>query len=175
MKAKHIHCEIPIRTTSDRMWKILSQYGDVSKFHAGVVESHRVDGSENTASLGCERVCNIVDMGLNITLKERIVEYDDGKSYQYEVYEWKNFPIQKMLFRFTILSSTPTHTTLAIDFEYKAKPAVLTPLIAGKMRRLAHDVLLGYKHFTETGETRIPIKQLKKRYQDLDLLEAQYG
>jgi len=175
MQPKHIHAEIEVRTTPQRMWDTLSKYGDVSTFHAGVVESHKVDGSENKAALGCERVCNIVDMGLAITLKEHIVNLEEGRSYQYEVYEWKNFPIQKMLFGFTILGGTSDHTTLAIDIEYKAKPAFLTPFMAGKMRRLARDVLLGYKHFIETGEKRIPIKEIKKRYRNTGQLEAQYG
>ena len=64
---------------------------------------------------------------------------------------------------------------LAIDIEYIAKPALLTPVMAGKMRRLAQDVLLGYKHFTETGQKRAPIKALKKQYKENDWLEAQYS
>jgi hypothetical protein len=157
------------------VWEILSQYGDVSGFHAGVVESHREEGNENAASLGCERVCNIVDMGLKITLKERIVDFVEGRSYRYDVYEWKNFPIRKMTFGFTILGGEPPCTTLAIDIDYEARPAFLTPLMAGKMRRLARNVLLGYKHYTETGERRVPIKALKARYKKMERLEAQYG
>lgn len=175
MKLKKIHHEMMIQTTPARMWEILSQYGDVSHFHAGVVESHKETGSENLASLGCERVCNIVDMGLKIMLKERIVDFKEGRSYKYEVYEWKNFPIQKMLFGFTILGENQGHTTLAIDIEYKAKPAFLTPLMAGKMKKLAHDVLLGYKHYTETGEKRAAIKQIKRKYKNHQVAVAQYG
>lgn len=175
MKARQIHSEILIRTTPERMWEVLSHYGDVSTFHAGVVESHRLDGSGNRAAPGCERVCNIVDMGLEITLKERIVDYQEGRGYRYEVYEWKNFPIRHMSFGFTILGHTLSHTTLAVDMEYLAKPAFLTPLLAGKMRRLARDVLLGYRHFTETGEQRVPIKQLKRHFRRTDPLAVRFG
>jgi len=80
-----------------------------------------------------------------------------------------------MTFGFTILESVPPFTTLAIDIDYAARPAILTPLMAGKMRRLAQDVLLGYKHFAETGEQRVPIKQLKARYRHIDQLETQFG
>lgn len=175
MKLKHIHSEMPIKTSPERMWEILTQYGDVSNFHAGVVESHKEAGSNDNASLGCERVCNIVDMGLKIMLKERIVDFVEGKSYRYEVYEWKNFPIDRMLFGFNILDVTPTHTVLAIDIEYRARPAILTPLMAGKMKRLAQDVLLGYRHYAETGERRVPIKTLKKQYSGHNRVEVQYG
>lgn len=175
MKLKLIHQEMQIQATPETMWTILSQYGDVSRFHGGVVESHKEAGSGNEASLGCERVCNIVDLGLHITLKERIVNYVEGESYQYEVYEWKNFPIQKMLFGFRIISTDKANTVLALDIEYKAKPAFLTPLMAGKMRKLAGDVLLGYRHYAETGELRVPIKELKARYRIQPQAEVQYG
>ena len=175
MKLKNIHQEMQIQTSSEKMWDILSQYGDVSRFHGGVAESHKEQGSENAASLGCERVCNIVDLGLHITLKERIVDFVEGESYQYEVYEWKNFPIKKMLFGFRITNSNEDRTTLALDIQYKASPAFLTPLMARKMRRLAHDILLGYKHYAETGEMRVPIKKLKSKYKSQPQVEVQYG
>lgn len=164
MKLKEIHAEMAVRTNPERMWEVLSQYGDVYRFHAGVVESHADAGSRNTAGPGCERVCNIVDMGLKITLKERIVDYIEGRSYAYEVYEWKNFPIQRMKFGFTILRAEGPYTILAIDIAYLAKPAFLTPLLVPKMRKLARNVLLGYKHYVETGERRVPIDALVKRY-----------
>jgi len=175
MKLKNIHQEMKINTSSENMWQILSQYGDVSRFHGGVVESHKEQGSQDTASLGCERICHIVDLGLQITLKERIVDYVEGESYQYEVYEWKNFPIKKMLFGFKLAGLNESNCLLSIDIDYRAKPAILTPLMVGKMNRLARDVLLGYKHYAETGETRTPIKQLKSRYKSLLQTEVQHG
>jgi len=175
MKLKKIHTEMEIDTTPQRMWEILSQYGDVDQFHAGVRESHADGESANTASLGCERVCHIIDMGLQIVLKERIIEYVEGKSYKYEVYEWKNFPLRKMLFGFCILDTDSRSTRLAIDIEYRAKPSLLTPMLAPKMRKLANDVLLGYKHYAETGERRVPIKQLHRRYGRANPEQVQYG
>ena len=173
MKLKNIHEEMSINVTPEKMWQILTRYGDVSNFHAGVVESHSLDGNINEAELGCERVCNIVDMGLNIQLKERIVSYQEGVGYQYDVYEWKNFPLRKMLFGFSISEDDRGKTLLRIDIDYKAKPAFLTPLMAWKMRNLIHDVLLGYKHFTETGEKRTPIKLLRKQYRPVSLQTQQ--
>jgi hypothetical protein len=173
LKLKHIRVHMPIATTPEKLWDVLSHFGDVSSFHAGVVESHRQTGSEDRAAMGCERVCHIVDMGLAITLNERIVDYVEGQSYAFETYEWKNFPIRRMRFGFTILPGDTHHTTLAIDIHYRAKPAFLTPLMAAKMRRLARDVSLGYKHHAETGEMRVPITQLRRRYKAFLRLQAQ--
>jgi hypothetical protein len=175
MKLQKIHQEMQIKVSPEKMWEILSRYGDVSLFHAGVVSSFSENGSENSASLGCERVCNIVDVGLKITLKERIVEFVEGESYRYEVYEWKNFPVQRMFFGFRIMGGTQSCTVLGIDIEYRAKPAFLTPLMAGKMRKLARDVLLGYRHYAETGQKRVPIRELKEIYRAYETLAAQTG
>ncbi len=175
MKLKNIHAEIKIHATPEKLWQVLSRYGDVSQFHGGVHESHSEGESKSDASLGCERVCNIVDMGLKIQLKERIVDYVEGISYRYDVYEWKNFPVQKMLFGFTILDSSANRTTLAIDIDYLAKPAWLTLILAPKMRKLARDVLLGYKHYAETGEKRVPLKALKLRYNRAGAGLVQFG
>jgi len=164
MDLKKIHNELRINTTAENMWQVLSMYGDVSQFHAGVLRSYKEKGSENIASLGSERICHIVDLGLKITLKERITEYEEGRYYKYEVYEWKNFPIQKMFFAFTIIHSNQDYTILELDIEYKAKPAFLTPFMAGKMKRLTPDILLGYKHYAETGVKKVPIKKLNKNY-----------
>ncbi|MEA3411531.1 MAG: SRPBCC family protein [Pseudomonadota bacterium] len=175
MKLKKIHREIPVKVSRERMWEILKQYGDVSRFHAGVVRSYKADGSKNTAAPGCERVCEIVDFGLHITLKERIVDFIEGESYTYEVYEWENFPIREMRFGFTILDSAADLTWLGIDIEYLAKPVLLTPFLAEKLNRLARDVLLGYKNYAETGEKRVPIKTLKSRFKSVPRTEVQYG
>ena len=51
-----------------------------------------------------------------------------------------------------------------VDIDFRGKPALLTPLLAWKMKSLASDVLLGYRHFIETGERRVPINDLKTRY-----------
>lgn len=175
MKLTKIQKHIRIEKSPEEMWDILSQYGDVSNFHAGVVKSYHEPGSKNTATLGCERVCNIVDMGLNIVLKERIVNFIEGKGYQYEVYEWKNFPLKKMLFGFNIESSNDGKTILTINLEYRASPGFLTPFMVPKMKKLVSDVLLGYKHFSETGEKRVPIKALRKLYKNEPSLTLQHA
>jgi len=171
---KNIHQEIKIDADSHHTWLALAKYGDVSEFHAGVMKSYPETGNENQASAGCERICEIKDMGLHITLKERIIDYKEGRSYKYEVYEWKNFPLRQMFFTFKILHSTASQTILSLDIDYKAKPAFLTSIMAGKMNRLAKSILLGYKHYIETNEIRTPISQLKSRYKSDNFVGAQY-
>lgn len=115
------------------------------------------------ATPGCERVCHIVYMGMQITLWERIVDYVEGESYQYKIYRWKNFPIR----RIAVPVLHPPRSTwpdgLAVDIDYSTKPALLILLMAGEVRRWARHALLGYRHYAENGERRVPIKHLERR------------
>ncbi len=154
MKLKQLREDIMVQVPAEKMWMVLSRYGYVSDFHVGVDKSYQAEGSDNTAALGAERVCNIIDLGLHITLKERIVELVEDESYRYEVYEWKNFPVGEMYFGFNIIPHGGTQSLLVLTIDYRAKPALLTSLMAGKMHRLAKDVLLGYKHFPQTARRR---------------------
>lgn len=43
------------------------------------------------------------------------------------------------------------------------------------MKKLAHGILLGYKHFAETGEKRVPLKALNQRYSKPLSKEMQFG
>ena len=45
-------------------------------------------------------------------MKERIVDYVEGASYTYEVYAWKNFPVQAMQFGFALCEISANSTTL---------------------------------------------------------------
>ena len=80
-----------------------------------------------------------------------------------------------MFFEFNIQNSNEEDTILSLDIEHKAKPAFLTFIMAGKMRKLARDILLGYKHYAETSEIRVPTKDLKSRYKAQLQAEVQYG
>jgi len=167
MKLKTVSSEINISATREKVWEVLSQYGNVSSFHGGVNKSYPEQGSEDKASLGGERICHVVDSGIKITLEERIIEYVEGEYYKYEVYKWKNFPIQKMFFTFRIKSADQGSAILQLDIDYKSKPAFLTWLMQGKTRRLTQNILLGYKHFIETGKRNTSIKELKRKYREV--------
>lgn len=144
---------------------MVRRYGDVAQFHAGVEKTTSINGSSNEAYLGADRVCNIHDMGMHIVLKEKIIDFKEGESYRYEVYETKNFPVKALYFEFRIRKSDDNNSAyLRLDIDYKGKPAFITPLLKPKMQKLTRDVLLGYKEYIETGSQNVPIKELRKRY-----------
>ena len=164
MNLTNVHYEMLMNAPAEKVWDVVRRYGDVAQFHAGVEKTTSVNDSPVEAQLGADRVCDIHDMGMHIVLKEKIIDYKEGKSYRYEVYETKNFPVQALFFEFSLRKHDEKSTYLRLDIDYKGKPAFITPFLKPKMQKLTRDVLLGYKEHIETGSQNVPIKELRKKY-----------
>lgn len=160
---------VQIDATPEKVWEALSQYGNVSNFHFGVEHSVAKNYGKNTASLGAERTCTVRDMGMKITLVERITEYKEGHHYRYEVFEWKNFPLKVMFFAFSLQKNSDGSTALSLTLNYRLSPGFITGLMKWKMKSLQRRILLGYKHHIETGEKDCTQKEIlqKKVYQSV--------
>ncbi len=164
MSLTNVHCQMLINASAEDVWSVVCRYGDVAQFHGGVERTTSVNESPIKAQLGADRVCDIHDMGMHIILKEKIIEFKEGESYRYKVYETKNFPVKALFFEFSIQKHNENNTYLRLDIDYKGKPAFITPFLKPKMQKLTRDVLLGYKEHIETGSQNVPIKDLRKKY-----------
>ena len=153
-----------MNASAEDVWSVVCRYGDVAQFHGGVEKTTNVNESPIKAQLGADRACDIYDMGMHIVLKEKIIEFKEGESYRYEVYETKNFPVQALFFEFSIQKHNENSTYLRLDIDYKGKPVFITPFLKPKMQKLTRDVLLGYKEYIETGSQNVPIKSLRRKY-----------
>ncbi len=145
----------------EKVWEALSQYGNVSTFHAGVVLSVPKEGSTNKAELGAVRVCDVVDGKRKIQFTERITEFAEGSHYRYEVFEWKNFPLKVMFFGFEVAKSPNGKSILSLTINYRLSPGFMTNLMKWKIRKFEKDILTGYKNHVETGKKNVPIDDLK--------------
>lgn len=157
-----ITTKIEIDATHDKVWNALSQYGDVSNFHAGVVLSVPSKGSTNKAELGAVRVCDVLDGKRKIQFTERITEFKEGSCYRYEVYEWKNFPLKIIFFGFEVEKLSENKSVLALTINYRLSPGFMTNLMKWKIRKFEKDILTGYKNHIETGKKNVPIAELKE-------------
>ena len=164
MNLANVHYEMLMEASAQKVWEVIRRYGDVGQFHAGVEKTTNANGSSNQAYLGADRVCDIHDMGMHIVLKEKIIDFKEGESYRYEVYETKNFPVKALYFEFRIRKYDENRAYLRLDIDYKGKPAFITPFLKPKMQKLTRDVLLGYKEYIETGSANVPINVLRKKY-----------
>lgn len=160
MKLTRVEHEMPVETSGEKAWAVLARYADVGDFHPGILKSSAV--GDRREGVGASRYCELPG---KVAIHERVLEWDDGKSYKYDVYQWKNFPLKKMLVTFGVRTRpSPPSVWIFQTVEYKLSPAILTPIMKGKLSRSVRDTLLGYKHFMETGEPKADTKMLRKRY-----------
>lgn len=160
MKLAHLEDSISIDASPERTWETLARYVDVGDFHTGVVSSRLIAGP--TTGVGADRHCNLPG---NVEVWERITAWEEGKSYSYDVYKWKKFPLKAMHTTFGVdPSSVPNRSILYQKLDYRLSPGFLTGLMKGRLRGAVRDTLLGYKHFIETGEPNVPLKKLRKLY-----------
>jgi hypothetical protein len=152
---------VKIDAAPEKVWDVLSQYGNVSSFHAGVVKSISIAGSTDKATMGAERVCDIEDGKRKIQFEERITEFEEGSHYRYEVFRWKNFPLKMMFFAFAVEKNQNRETILSLIINYRLTPGFLTGIMKRKIRKMEHEILSGYKNYIETGVKKVPIETIK--------------
>lgn len=160
VKLTVVTTSVNIDAPRKKVWNALSQFGNVSSFHFGVELSFAGKDSGDKARLGAERTCNVLDGKTEITLVERITEFEEGHCYRYQVFEWKNFPLKVMFFGFSIEESTDGSVALSLIQNYRLKPGFMSGLMKWKIRQMQRRILLGYKHYVETGEANIPEKDI---------------
>ena len=163
IKLKNAYYELVVNTTVDEAWDALAQYGNIGDFHSGVSKSAYVSADESLV-LGCERYCEIPNGKKTINIKERIIDIEQGVFYQYDVYEWENFPLKKMLVTWGVKKNEKGQTVMYNSIDYRLKPGMLTGMMRGKMKKNARDGLLSYKNYIETGESNLATKELRKKY-----------
>ncbi|HHC80465.1 MAG TPA: SRPBCC family protein [Flavobacteriia bacterium] len=164
IKLTKVSTKISIDKPAEDTWEALSHYGDVHTFHAGVEKSVAENSNSPIATLGAERTCDILDGKKEVVLKERIIEYEEGKYYRYEVFDWKNFPLKAMFFAFEVTPLNSQKSTLELTINYRLNPGFITNLMKWKIKKMEKEILMGYKNYIETGIKNVPIKTLEKRH-----------
>ncbi len=164
-KLEVIEYQVVVQNSHQAVWKALSSFGDVSKFHTAFDDSMPLNGTREHARLGAEREVQIPDGINNIINKERIVSFMEGVYYTYEVYESENFPTKKMQVTYGVRLDEKGRTILFSKTYFKLNSAIHTKFLKRKLKRFGMDSLLAYKYYIETGEKNTDIKILRKRYQ----------
>lgn len=167
-KLEVLENQVVVQNSHEAVWKALTAFGNVSKFHTSIDDSMALNGTKEEAKLGAEREVQIPDGINNIIHKERIVTFIDGVYYTYEVYESENFPTKKMQITYGVRLDEKGRTILFSKTFYKLNNAINTKFLKRKLKRFGMDSLLAYKYYIETGEKNTDIKILRKRYQKED-------
>ena len=167
MKLTEVNYDVPIAASAETTWSVLARYGDVGDFIGVVAASRPLNGSSNTAQMGAERHCDLPGGRRMIEVSERIIAFNEGESYTYDVFDWKNFPLAKMEIKFGVRGAGPNKSILYQRNRFRLRPALLGIVAKGKLRNGMRDALLAYKNMIETGEGNVDAKTLSKKYRDL--------
>jgi len=147
-----IRYETTIAAPRERVWEILNDFGNVEKFHPLVLNSHSL--TELAGGRGAERMC---DFGKGVKLFERIIDVDEGRSMDVDIYKREGVPsfVKSMHARFD-LESIPDGTLVVGTIEVKIAPKIAELLMGPMMKRQLtkgwRQLLAGLKRHAETSE-----------------------
>ena len=150
---KTLSYKIDIDATPEVVWDIIADFGGVYRYSPGVKHSQTL--SSHNQGLGADRICHLAPAG---NIKERITEWNEGKSYTLEIYQGKGAPPVKKAYATLALEpgkNDGTVVTASLQYEMKYGPvgaamdaALFGPFLAKGFTGL----LAGMKHYAETGE-----------------------
>jgi carbon monoxide dehydrogenase subunit G len=158
-----INSEIEINAPREKVWAVLADLGAIQNFNPGVKKSYYT--SEAREGVGAGRVCELRPLG---AIEENVSDWQEGKSFTLNVRPLKKAPpFKKATARFQ-LDSVGQKTRVAVDINYTLRFGPLGRLLDALMVRpqfskAAPEILLGLKHYVETGEKVDPavVKKLK--------------
>ena len=141
--------EIEINAPQTKVWSVLADIGAVVNYNPVVTKSYYT--SDNRQGIGASRHCDLLPMG---SVEERIIEWDEGKSYKIEIFEGKSIPF-KGIGTFE-LTDNGNSTNVKMIFEpiigYGLFGKIMGFLMKEKMNKMIAGVVIGLKHHLETDE-----------------------
>lgn len=150
MDMHQINLETRINAPREKIWAILADFGGVDKWAPNVAHSASITAAKS--GLGCERSCEIPQVG---SLRERIIEWNEGKGYKYEIAAIPGTPVKSAYTTWSINEDgDQTIVMLASEFQLSGEEEVNTTFLE-QTRTLLNTSLAALKQFVETGQKMI--------------------
>jgi carbon monoxide dehydrogenase subunit G len=143
--------EIWIDAPRETVWAKIADLGAIQEYHPGVSSSYYT--SDEREGLGASRHCDLLPFG---EVEERIVEWQAGDSYTFEIYDGRKLPpFANAVGRFGVLQDGDG-TTVRFEIEYDLKFGLFGKLldrlmVRSRFRKVAPAVLRGLKCHLENG------------------------
>ncbi|MCH7910422.1 MAG: SRPBCC family protein [Candidatus Hydrogenedentes bacterium] len=140
-----------VNVPAEKVWKILSDFGGVHKFHPLVERSPLK--SDNNSGLGSTRVCHFYD---KTSITEKVVKWNEGRGYTVEISDM-SMPLKKAQARLQVEPADGDTCLATMEMTYVVKFGVLGVLmdkmmISGKMRQMFASILEGLERNATTGD-----------------------
>lgn len=147
MNMHQINLETKINAPKERVWAVLADFGGIGKWAPNVAHSASLTAASN--GVGCERSCEIPQVG---SLREKIIEWDEGKGYRYEVSAIPGTPARSASTTWsTREEGDQTVVELASQFQLVGNEDD-NKMFLEQTRMLMSTTLAGLKQFVETGK-----------------------
>ncbi|HCX22632.1 MAG: hypothetical protein CMB80_15550 [Flammeovirgaceae bacterium] len=135
-----------INASKESVWRHLSEFENIHKFHPLLKTSGYVEGSCDHTP-GATRQCDMVDGSY---LKERIVDWQENSHYSIEVYE-TSLPVSSSKATLGVNKIDSEHSIAYMHIQLKSKHALLTPFLYLAFRFYAGPAILsGLRKISET-------------------------
>lgn len=139
-----------IGATKQEVWKVLSCFGTVYKFHPGVRKSYII--SVNKEGIGATRICELLPIG---KVSETVKEWRAGDGFSIEVTPIeKLLPTKNLTSHFSIEKLSVNTSRVIVYTNYKLKLGVTGNilnkiLIQPKLEKSMDELLRGLKTYVE--------------------------
>jgi carbon monoxide dehydrogenase subunit G len=145
--------EVWVDAPKDKVWTALADFGNISIFNPTVPNSYLT--SEQTDGVGTTRHCDLNVAGASV--EERIVQWQDGKMMQIEIYAGKKTPPFKTALASISVKEEKGGTRVRGTFDYKMNYGPIgalmdAALIKSQFGKAWGGIFAGLKHYIETGE-----------------------
>lgn len=145
MKLKMSAC---IEAPKEKVWQVLSDISNVGSWVDPILSAHCEN--DKRSGVGAIRVCHLKG---NMTIKEKWVEWDEGKSYTYQGY---GAPFLKSAKNKWSIKPYKGKTLVTTESEVELKGGIfgklLEPLLFFFTKKMGANALAAFKYLVETGE-----------------------
>lgn len=145
-----ISVSLIIGAPKDKVWNALKFVGEIDKFHPMVKKSYPI--SDKKSGLDTIRHCDLLPMG---QMKEKVVEWKEGKSITLEVVGGKMLPPYLFMKGKVDLEELGEKTKVEFTFSYQLKYGLLgrlmnALLIKPQFRKAPPKYVSGLKAYVES-------------------------
>ncbi|MDJ0754631.1 MAG: SRPBCC family protein [Ardenticatenaceae bacterium] len=144
-----------INSSVEKVWSVLADFPSVMNYNPSIIKSFGHTDKPNTGS-GAERTCEFDPHGKRTAL-ERITRFEDGSSYDFEIYGGTQTPPVDN-FKGTVqvhrLGENRTKVESIINYDLKRDPInwlIGQTVVRRIMKNVAGKGLFGLKAHIETG------------------------
>ena len=155
--------QVTIDAAQELVWQIVSNLGDIYKFHPGVSKSYYTSKIE--VGMGAARICELQPTG---RIRETVVQWNEGSGFLLHIDPIEKAPpVDNFSGNFELEQVDANKTSVSLTIQYDMKLGLIGELlnklvIKSKMEEGIEALLQGLKIHTEKGLEIKDVKSLRR-------------